>query len=235
MILRKIMSSLAKLSVAVFLAAIIIFGFATAEAQITMTSVTLHFTAPGDDGYIGQAAEYDIRYSLEPIDESNWDQAMQAADEPMPAPCGCIDSFCVDGLSPNTTYYFAIKAADEVPNWSPISNVYQATTLSMSLDVDDEDDIIPDKYNLAQNYPNPFNPSTQIDYSVPVQSRVKLAVYNTLGQLINVLVDGNQSAGNHSVTWNGTDLHGAHVASGIYFYRIEAGAFTNTRKMVMIQ
>nr|MBN2278352.1 T9SS type A sorting domain-containing protein [candidate division Zixibacteria bacterium] len=229
--MKKIVSFTAMMA----LAAIIILGFANAEATITMTSVTLHFTAPGDDGNSGQATEYDIRYSLSPINESNWDQAVQAAGEPIPSVCGCIDSFYVEGLNPGTTYYFAIKAADEVPNWSPLSNIYEATTLTMSLDVDEDGDLIPTEFNLAQNYPNPFNPVTQIEYSVPSNSHVKISVYNTLGQLTRVLVDGVKSAGVYTVTWDGTNNAGHHVASGIYLYRIEAGPYNHTRKMAIIQ
>jgi phosphodiesterase/alkaline phosphatase D-like protein len=94
----------------------------------TLSSITLHWTAPGDDGTSGKASEYDIRYSTSPIDAGNWDGATQVADETAPKQAGFAESFIVDGLSSGTTYYFAIKTADEVPNWSDISNVPSLAT-----------------------------------------------------------------------------------------------------------
>lgn len=93
------------------------------------TSVTLTWTAPGDDGNTGTASQYDIRYHTAPITDLNWDACTQVLGEPSPQPAGSTEVFIVDGLNPSTTYYFAIKAADEVPNWSALSNVAQATTV----------------------------------------------------------------------------------------------------------
>lgn len=94
----------------------------------TPNSVTLTWTAPGDDGSSGTATEYDIRYSLSPITDANWASATQVSGEPTPQPAGSQESFDVIGLSPGTTYYFAIKTADEVPNWSALSNIVLKTT-----------------------------------------------------------------------------------------------------------
>ena len=85
-------------------------------------------------------------------------------------------------------------------------------------------------FELSQNYPNPFNPSTQIDFSVPQQSTVQLKVYNTLGQLVATLVNGNLSAGSHSVTFDARNL-----ASGLYIYRLSAGNFTSVKKMMLLK
>lgn len=94
----------------------------------TETSITLSWTAPGDDGTSGQAAQYDIRYSLDPITEQSWDLATQVANEPSPQPSGSAETYVVSGLNSNTTYYFAVKTADEVPNWSGLSNVVTRRT-----------------------------------------------------------------------------------------------------------
>jgi len=85
-------------------------------------------------------------------------------------------------------------------------------------------------FSLSQNYPNPFNPTTQIDFSVPQQSTVQLKVYNTLGQLVTTLVNGNLSAGLHSVTFDARNL-----ASGLYIYRLSAGNFTSVKKMMLLK
>jgi len=91
-------------------------------------SAALQWIAPGDDGAYGQAAEYDIRYATSPIDEGNWAAATQCTGEPAPKLAGQAESFLVSGLSPSTTYYFALKTADESSNWSALSNVVEATT-----------------------------------------------------------------------------------------------------------
>ena len=85
-------------------------------------------------------------------------------------------------------------------------------------------------FELSQNYPNPFNPSTQIDFSIPQQSNVQLKVYNTLGQVVATLVNGNLSAGSHSVNFDARNL-----ASGMYIYRLSAGNFTSVKKMLLLK
>ncbi|MGE5432690.1 MAG: ammonia-forming cytochrome c nitrite reductase subunit c552 [Syntrophomonadaceae bacterium] len=97
---------------------------------------------------------------------------------------------------------------------------------------------IPKSFDLSQNYPNPFNPSTQIVFSVPSAARVKLNVYNIVGQLVATLVNGEVAPGNYTATWNGRDLSGSMSASGIYLYRIEGVGqngqnFSMTKKMVL--
>jgi chitodextrinase len=96
----------------------------------TATSARLVWTAVGDDGQTGRAATYDLRYATSPIDASNWAEAVRVAGEPAPMPAGQAESFTVTGLSPGTRYYFALKVADEVPNWSGLSNVPSAVTLA---------------------------------------------------------------------------------------------------------
>ena len=101
-----------------------------ATSNPTANSITLTWTAPGDDGDEGQAKTYDIRYSTSEITDANWDDATQCMGEPPPKPAGEPEEFTVTGLSPDTTYYFAMKTADEVPNWSDLSNVATGTTSS---------------------------------------------------------------------------------------------------------
>ena len=92
------------------------------------------------------------------------------------------------------------------------------------------EDLNPNTYKLSHNYPNPFNPMTTISYSVPKLGNVRLIIYNLRGQEVARLVDGNILSGWHTVTWNASN-----VASGIYFYRLQAGDFVQTRKMVLLK
>ena len=94
---------------------------------------------------------------------------------------------------------------------------------------------LPTEFALDQNYPNPFNPSTEIGYALPVNSKVELSIFNVLGQKVATLVQGEQPAGYHTVTWNGTNSDGSSVASGIYFYRISSEQFTTSKKMMMLK
>src|SRR5208283_280591 len=89
---------------------------------------------------------------------------------------------------------------------------------------------IPHVFSLAQNYPNPFNPSTQISYTIPKASNVTLKVFDILGQQMVTLVNGKQEPWDHSVIWNALDM-----PSGVYFYRIVAGDFVQTKKMILMK
>ena len=94
---------------------------------------------------------------------------------------------------------------------------------------------LPTDYALSQNAPNPFNPSTSISYQLPVAGRVKLAVYNVLGQEIQTLLDADVEAGRYDVMWDGRDNGGRSLASGIYLYRIQAGNFSDIRRMMLLK
>ncbi|RNC84790.1 MAG: T9SS C-terminal target domain-containing protein [Balneola sp.] len=110
--------------------------------------------------------------------------------------------------------------------------VYYALTLERALQTSNEDEFgTPKEFSLEQNYPNPFNPSTNINFSLPQSAKVSLVVYDMLGRKIATLIDGEQlNAANHSVRFDASAL-----ASGMYIYRIEAGSFVSTRKMMLIK
>ncbi len=98
-----------------------------------------------------------------------------------------------------------------------------------------EKEFQPVSYNLFQNYPNPFNPTTIISYSIPKVSHVTLKIYDILGREVKTLISADQNNGVHSVQWNGDNNYGTKVSSGIYLYRIEAGDFIQTKKMILIK
>jgi len=93
-----------------------------------------------------------------------------------------------------------------------------------------EKNIVPEKFALLQNYPNPFNPSTTISFTLPIRSHVTLSVFNTLGQKVRELVNAEEETGVHNVTFDAS-----RAASGVYFYRIQAGNFMQTKKLMVVK
>jgi len=100
---------------------------------------------------------------------------------------------------------------------------------------DDIDNAVTPEVHLNQNYPNPFNPSTTISYSLPEAGQVKLEIYNLRGQLVQILTDSQEPAGDHRKVWNGTDQSGNTVASGVYFYRLRTNNYTISRRMLLMK
>ena len=124
--------------------------------------------------------------------------------------------------------YYKVTALDFVGNESDPAVAGTVTAVN--------EPAIPQTFALYPNVPNPFNPTTVIRYDVPAGGgAVTLRIYNVSGALIRTLADGQQTAGQKTATWNGKDNQGRSVASGVYFYRLQAPGFTMTRKMVLVQ
>lgn len=114
-------------------------------------------------------------------------------------------------------------------NWFPDKKVIWSS-------VERIDDAIATNYTLEQNYPNPFNPSTNIVYSLPKASVVTITIYNSIGQEITKLINGQeQIAGKYNVSWNGKDAAGRNLASGIYFYQLKTNEQNMTKKMLLLK
>jgi len=101
---------------------------------------------------------------------------------------------------------------------------------NLLLFVTQNQETVPVKYSLSQNYPNPFNPETRIEYQLPKDGRVHLAIYNINGQLVKTLINENQVAGYYSVQWDASGF-----SSGIYFYRIQSGEFSDIKKCIIVK
>jgi hypothetical protein len=93
----------------------------------------------------------------------------------------------------------------------------------------------PTEFSLLQNYPNPFNPETNIKYNLAEGAGVQLRIYNIVGQVVRTLVSEQQSAGRYQVRWDGTDDRGSAVSSGIYFYQISAGSFSDVKRLMLLK
>jgi len=122
------------------------------------------------------------------------------------------------------------SALDDEIAWYENSLIDDPTSISRQ-----EAGDVPNGYALFNNYPNPFNPETSINFTVPKISRVTLAIYDILGRKIRTLVSAIKAAGSYNVTWNGKNNQGQPLASGLYFYNLQAGEFSSTKKMMLLK
>ena len=129
------------------------------------------------------------------------------------------------------TLQYDVEASDEEYTIEPEAGefVFQNTSLSV------DERITPLSFRLHQNYPNPFNPITTLKYELPKDTYVDVIIYDMLGNVVNNLVNANQSSGYKSVQWNATNNQGQSVSAGVYLYSIEAGVFRQTKKMVLLK
>ena len=138
-----------------------------------------------------------------------------------------------DGDGPSLTW--TNKTGNNDPNdalnWAASSNIHGSPAKDeLTTSLSESNSNLPDKFKLFQNYPNPFNPLTQIVFNIPQAGKVKLQVFNTLGQKIMTLLDKPLSIGQYQVTFDGQNL-----PSGIYYYRIDANDFQQVKKMILLK
>ena len=152
-----------------------------------------------------------------------------------------IGLYASDGSTVVDTLTFDAQTADVSQGRNPDGSETWATlttptpgTTNGSVSVNEQINL-PSTIALEQNYPNPFNPSTTISYDLPKRSQVTLGIYDLLGKQIKTLVNQSQDAGNKIAIWDGTDDLGKQVSAGVYLYQIQAGEFSQTRKMLLLK
>jgi hypothetical protein len=135
-------------------------------------------------------------------------------------------SLAVKGLALNTIHHWRAKGMNQLGSglWSAANNFRTSVT-----GIETCDGPLPSVFELSQNFPNPFNPSTAIRYALPERSHVQVTVFNTLGQPVAVLQEGWQEAGFHE-----TQFDASRLASGVYLYRLQAGDFVQTKKLLLV-
>ena len=148
-------------------------------------------------------------------------------------------SHTVTGLDNDSLYVFTLQAVNSVGTGPHTQWVYATPRAALSKPAlsDDAEFVsdVPDTFFVAQNFPNPYNPETTIPYGLPEGVHVRLVIYNVLGQEIRTLVNEMQPAGYHRVVWDNKDAFGRSVSNGVYLYRIVAGDFVQTKKMLILK
>ncbi len=134
----------------------------------------------------------------------------------------------LDANIPDGTYEYYVTAVYTDGGESDPSN-------TVSVEDNNNNTTTPKFTELSGNYPNPFNPVTTINYSLNEKSDVTVEVFNLKGQLVRTLVNETKDAGNHEVQWTGDDNNGKNVGSGVYFYKMRAGRYTATKKMILLK
>ena len=133
------------------------------------------------------------------------------------------------GLPPSNVYALAISGPYLLAGMGN-NGVWRRPLSELIVDVREPETNLPNQYSLEQNYPNPFNPATAIQFSLPRSSFVTLKVFNLVGEEVATLISENLRAGKYSTEWNA-----GHVASGVYFYRLVAGSFVETKKLLLLK
>jgi hypothetical protein len=158
---------------------------------------------------------------------------------------GVIANLVFDVVDPEITEVTITPTTTESPNHEMLfiyqnPDGYDLITMTpefegITVEYGNTEANVPMNFALHQNYPNPFNPSTIIKLDLPNPAHVRLDVYNVLGQSVKTLIDEHMTAGYHPVEWNGTDNSGQPVATGIYFYKVQAGDRIETKKMMLLK
>jgi hypothetical protein len=135
-------------------------------------------------------------------------------------------TFIVRHLLTGREYWWRVRARNAA-GWGEFG---EQRSFAVKITGLDHGDFIPQEFVLFQNHPNPFNPATAIRYGLPRRAHIALTVFNALGQQVSRLVQGEQDAGFHEIRFDGTDL-----PSGVYFYRMQAGNFIETKKLLLVK
>ncbi len=191
-------------------------------------TVTLQWTAPGDDGVVGTAAQYDVRFNSIPITSANFSTSFMVQGEPAPLAPGNRQTFTVTGLTPNVPYYFAVKTMDDRGNWSPISNVVNKTATA-TVDVAPAPLVL----GFSAPWPNPSSTSAHFELTLPSASPVHIEAYDAAGRRVRVIADGPYEAGRNQIAWALDGSHGGRLPPGMYFVRANVAGQKFVRRVLV--
>jgi len=193
--------------------------------------VSMTWNAPGNDGYVGKAKDYDFRWSLVPITEGNW-YSQNQANAGKPANPGTVQSITVKNLQPCTWHYFAIRTIDYEGNISKISNVLHVRTLGCNGAV-----IFPASLELEPTRDSGNSGPATLKFGIPESQsgrNLELAIYDISGRRVRVLKQGDAQAGRFTETWDMSTNEGRRVGAGVYFVSLRVGASVVSKRLVVL-
>jgi len=210
-------------------AAAAVLGVALWASLASASSITLHWTAPGDDSLTGRATTYDLRYSPVAITAANFTTATRVPTN-QPLMAGSRETYTVSGLLMNTWYYFALRTADEVGNWSAVSNV---VLLNPTIPVG-VDDTPAAAIQFSAPQPNPARGSTAFTMGLPQAEKVQVLAYDIQGRLVKTIASGTHPAGTERLVWKLDDESGRPVSTGVYLVRARVGTESFEQRVAVV-
>ncbi len=196
---------------------------------VSAGSVTLMWTAPGNDSLVGLASRYDIRYAIWPITPANFPIATPIPGLPAPASPGVIQTFTVTLLEPGVLYYFALKTADASGNWSALSNVVSSVAEDVGLEP------LTGPIAFSPPSPNPASGQARFDYVIPQPGRIRVDAFDIQGRHVRTIADGWYPAGQSSLSWDLHDDAGRRVGEGVLLVRATLSGQTFLRRLAIIR
>jgi hypothetical protein len=198
------------------------------DVKLAAGSVALHWTAPGDDLMLGAAVRYDLRYSTRSITASNFAQATPVSGLQRPSWGGAKERYTVSNLTPNVTYYFAIRSQDDRGNWSQISNVVvraastlAATNAGMPL-------------SFSAPWPNPAASSVRFGFTLPAAAPVQIDVFDLAGRHVGEVARTTGDPGRNEISWSLRDSRGNRLQPAVYLVRARIGERTWTHRLAVV-
>jgi hypothetical protein len=202
-------------------------AIAMSVSSVLAASVTLTWTAVGDDSLTGTAFAYDLRYNTVPITNENYASSTKFLSMPLPLPSGTRQSVNVPGLLVNTTYYFVLKVSDERGNWSPMSNLAVRTPIPI---VGAEDGVT---LHFSTPFPNPSRERASFTFGLPRESDVSVDAFDVTGRHVRTLMSGHHAAGENTLVWDLRDDQNHALTPGVYLVRARLAGQTYVRRVIV--
>ena len=190
-------------------------------------SVTLRWTTPGDDGILGRATRYDLRYSTTPLTAATFLSATVVTGVQTPKAAGVRDSCTVKGLKIGVIYYFALKTVDDASNWSQLSNVLLRAPALVGVEE------AAYTFSFEPPWPNPASQSAHFAYTLPTEGPLSIQAFDVSGRRVRLIADNKHPAGRGDTVWDLRDDSGHRVNPGIYLVTMRTTGASSVRRLVV--